>query len=427
MVLYLLLAVAPIALMVLFTPPSARSFLRELSVSIAFGALAILGLQLVLTARLRRLKAPYGIDTVYHFHKSMSLVALFMVLTHVSLLVIDDPGTLRLFNVVSAPTRARLAVLALLALFVIVISSAFRRGVRLNYEAWRYAHGASALILIGSAVAHVELVGYYVNSPFKRWLWLVYPAAWIAVLVWSRIVKPVLLLKRPWFVESVTAERGRSWTLGLRSRGRPMEFDPGQFVWLHLGSTPFAMAEHPFSISSSAERGETIELTIKESGDFTSGIADIEVGQKAYVDGPYGQFSVDRHRADAYVFVAGGVGITPIMSMLRTLRARGDRRTLVLIYAARSFDDMVFFDEITEIASDLDLEFVPVPQRPPPGWGGESGRVDSGLLSRYRLDSEGHVEYFICGPEKMLKSVSGALRKIGVHPSHVRYELFGLV
>ncbi len=425
--LYALLALLPIVLMVWAAPPGTRTFVREFSVSLAFGALAILGLQVVLTARLRRLKAPYGIDAVYHFHKVVSFVALSLVLAHVALLVVDDPETIHLFNVLTAPNRARLATLALLTLCAVVLLSAFRRRIGLQYETWRYSHGALALLMIASAVGHVELVGHYVNTAFKRELWLAYPMLWAVVLAWARVLKPAVLRKRPWVVDSVQAERGRSWTLTLKSGHTPMHFDPGQFIWLHLGTSPWGMKEHPFSISSSAVRADRIALTIKELGDFTSRIGHVRVGQTAYLDGPYGQFSVDRHKADEYVFIAGGVGITPIMSMLRTLRDRHDPRRFTLIYGAESLEEMVFLDEIRAMTSDLRLSFVPVLSRPPADWNGERGWIDAQVLSRHAADRPEEAEFFVCGPEPMMNAVSRALHDAGVHPSQIRYELFGLV
>ncbi len=118
------------------------------------------------------------------------------------------------------------------------------------------------------------------------------------------------------------------------------------------------MAEHPFSIASSAEHRATIELTIKELGDFTGSIGAVEPGQKAHVDGPYGQFSIDRHRAASYVFIAGGVGITPIMSMLRTMADRADPRPLTLVYGASSLEEMTFREELEGLTALLALELV---------------------------------------------------------------------
>ncbi len=340
--LYLALVATPVALMLVPPLPEARTFLREISVALAFGGLAVLGLQLLLTARIGWLKAPLRIDAVYHFHRQISLVAFALVVAHPVLLVLDDPGVLRLLDVTSAPWRSRFAVAALTLFAVLLTLSYFRQRIGIGYELWRRSHGLLAVVMLTSAVLHVELVGWYVNTPLKRELWVVYPVVWVLALSWARLLKPALLLSSPWSVESVRPENGRAWTVTLKPTAAPIRFDPGQFVWLHLGRSPFAMAEHPFSIASSAEHRATIELTIKELGDFTGSIGAVEPGQKAYVDGPYGQFSIDRHRAASYVFIAGGVGITPIMSMLRTMADRTDQRPLTLVYGASSLEEMTF-------------------------------------------------------------------------------------
>jgi predicted ferric reductase len=188
------------------------------------------------------------------------------------------------------------------------------------------------------------------------------------------------------------------------------------------------MAEHPFSISSSAQDSSAIEVTVKALGDFTARIGDVTPGELAYVDGPYGQFSIDRHRAQAYGFIVGGVGITPAMSMLRTMAERGDKRPVVLLYAASSLEEMTFREEIEAMADQgLNLVFVPIPTRPEPGWTGPTGFVTQELIERtFGPDRKG-FEYFVCGPEPMMRAVSVALRAAGVHASQIRYELFGLV
>ena len=173
----------------------------------------------------------------------------------------------------------------------------------------------------------------------------------VGLLVYVRFVVPLRLLHRPWMVDAVVGERGRSTTLRLRPVGHPgMRFLPGQFAWLTVGRSPFAIEDHPFSFSSSAEEQGTIAFTIKDAGDFTRSIATLEPGASAYVEGPHGAFSVDRYEGDGCVFVAGGVGITPIMSMLRTLADRKDPRPHLLVYGARTPDEFTFHEEIQDCA-----------------------------------------------------------------------------
>jgi predicted ferric reductase len=88
--------------------------------------------------------------------------------------------------------------------------------------------------------------------------------------MYMRIARPLKVRWRPYVVESVTEERGDNWTIRIRPQGHDgIRFLPGQFAWLSIWHSPFAMRDHPFSIASSAEQTSTLVFTIKERGDFT--------------------------------------------------------------------------------------------------------------------------------------------------------------
>ena len=124
---YLFLVCAPLLLLLIGEKPEGREFWRELSVALGFAGLAMLSLQFVLTARFKRIKAPYGADIVYHFHRQVSLVALMLILVHPLLLFIFSPATLRLLNLFTAPWRACAGVTAVVLLFVLISTSLWRK------------------------------------------------------------------------------------------------------------------------------------------------------------------------------------------------------------------------------------------------------------------------------------------------------------
>ena len=323
--LYLLLTLAPLLLLLVGPTPPGRGFWREFSVALGFAGLAMLCLQFVLTARFRWLKAPYGSDIVYFFHRQVSLVAFAIVLAHPLILFIEDPARLGLLNLFAAPWRARFGVTAVLALIALVAISLWRRRLRIHYDEWRIGHGLLATAAVALAMGHIVLVGHYVGTPWKQALWIAYGVFWVGLLAYVRVIKPWLELRRPYVVAEVKPERGNAWTLTLRPEGHAgMTFHPGQFAWLTLRSSPFADREHPFSFSSSAEQPERLGFTIRELGDFTRQIGQVRPGERVYLDGPHGAFTTDRHdHAAGFIFIVGGVGITPIMSILRTLADRG--------------------------------------------------------------------------------------------------------
>lgn len=153
----------------------------------------------------------------------------------------------------------------------------------------------------------------------------------------------------------------------------------------------------------------------------------MEPGQRAYLDGPYGVFSVDRNLASSYVFIAGGIGITPIMSMLRTLADRSDERPLTLVYASKTWDEVIFREEIDRLCMRLTLRVIHVIEQPDDSWGGERGFVNAEILGRYVPKDRKEVDYFICGPDPMMDAVEEALTELEVPLGQIHSERYNLV
>ena len=129
-------------------------------------------------------------------------------------------------------------------------------------------------------------------------------------------------------------------------------------------------------------------FTIKASGDFTARIGEFHPGNWATVDGPYGLFShlVRAPWSEPLIMIAGGVGITPILSMLRHMAATGDDRPVTLIWGNRREDDIVYRKELEALADgpmNLRIHHVLSEQE---SWPGLTGFVDAPLLGRARAN-----------------------------------------
>lgn len=426
---YLGLVAAPLLVLLVGPTSGGTGFWYDLSLALGFAGTAMIGVQFILTARFRRLTAPYGIDIIYYFHRWAAVVGLLLVIAHPLILVVDNPGFLDLFHPLEAPGHMTAGVVSALLLIVIVVTSLLRKQLGLEYDNWRIGHGLLAVAALVLAWVHIQGVGYYVAEPWKQGLWIVIVASWVLVLGYVRLVRPLQLLRRPWRVAEVRPERGDSWTVALEPVGHGgFSFEPGQFVWLTLRHSPFALREHPFSISSGPAGAPRIEVTIKELGDFTRTIGSVRAGETAYVDGPYGAFSLDRcPDAAGYVFIAGGIGIAPMMSMLRALADRGDRRPVVVVCAHSSWERVVLREALHEIATRLDMRLVHVLESAPPDWEGEVGYVTPAVLDRHLPQERARMEYFVCGPAAMISLVEKGLYELGIPLSRSHTELFDLV
>jgi predicted ferric reductase len=425
---YLLLTVLPLLVLLLHPVATGRGFWTEFSVALGFIGLAMMALQFVLTARVNRIEASYGIDILLQFHRYTSLVAFFMVLVHPIVLFIVQPETLHLLNFPQAPWRARLAVLGTLAFLLMVVTTIWRKPLKIPYEPWRASHTLLSVLAVGLGFGHAIGVGNYLGLFWKAILWsgIILVSLWLVIYV--RLVKPWLMTQKPYLVEEVIPQQGDVWTLALRPVGHEgFTFQPGQFAWLTLNITPLSMREHPFSMSSSGDRADRLEFGIKAIGDFTSQIKEIQPGTKAYLDGPYGVFTTDRYWDSAgFVLIAGGVGITPIFSILLTAAERNDDRPFLLIYSAPAWEEVTYREELEALKKTLDLTIVYVLRKAHDHWEGETGYVDQALLEKHIPRHRGSRHYFICAAPVMMNTVERALFDLDVPVTNIHLEHFNL-
>jgi predicted ferric reductase len=427
-ILYLLFILAPLFTLLTGSLPPARDFWTEFSVAIGYAGLAMMGLQFGLTARFRYVTDPWGEDVIYHFHRQISLVAVGLVVAHPLILFAVRPELLALLNSIQAPWRARFAAISIYSLIALVVTALWRAKLNIKYEVWHLTHIVLALVAVAAGLLHMIGWGFYLDDPWKRSLWIGLTILWIGLLLYVRIVKPLFILRRPYRVSEVRKERGDSTTLTMQPDGHAgFRFRPGQFGWLTLMGSPFKITGHPFSFSSSAEAVDgRVEMTIRNLGDFTSTIDQVPVGQRVYIDGPYGAFTIG-NPADMHVLIAGGVGITPMTSMIRTLADRGDLRPVILLYGSKDWESITFREELETLKTRLNLTVVHVLADPPPGWTGERGFITAEVFKRHLPPPYADHEYFICGPNVMMDAIEAALGQMKVPMSKYHSERYSFV
>jgi predicted ferric reductase len=421
---YIGVVVAPLVFAVIGSGQPDHGFWTNFSVALGFTGLAMMGLEFALVARFKVVATPFGQDALLQFHREIGYVGLGFILVHFA--ISAKWNELTVSQALAAPLLVWFGMAALFALLVLVATSFWRKVLRLSYEAWHVIHSVLAVVLIVGALGHVFFVDEYVSSLWKQILWGLMSAAFVALLVWVRVVKPRRAVSRPWSVARVAPEHGETTTVALTPpTGADFSFQPGQFAWFAFGRSPFSLTQHPFSFSSSAERSE-VEVAIKALGDFTSTVRALEPGTTVYVDGPHGVFSIDQDEGPGFGLLAGGVGIAGLISTVRTMADRRDVRPVVLFYANRDWDGAAFREQLEELKSRLDLTIVHVLERPPDRWAGETGYITQEVLSRYLPNGYRRFQYFICGPDPMMDAAESALIELGVPPERVHTERFDM-
>lgn len=424
--LYLLVVLGPVFLMLAPPVPSGRGFWLELSVALGFVGLTQIAVQFVLIARFKRVTAPYGIDIILQYHRQIALLAVAVILAHPLIIVLDNPSRLKLLNPLGGNLASRCAWVSVLCLCGLVVSSLFRERLRLRYEAWRLLHLVLGVVAVVFAQLHVSLAGLYTNVDWKQAVWIGTSSILVGLILYLRVLKPAWQRGATWRVVEVRPERGDTSTLVLEAEGHEgLRFRAGQFAWLKLAGSPFTLEEHPFSFSSSAMSSTRLEFGIKALGDFSRAVADVAPGTRVYLDGPHGAFSVDRYPAEGYVLIAGGVGITPILSILLTLADRGDKRPVLLLYAQKRWEDVTYRERLEALKARMDLTVVYVVQDGPEEKV-ERGRITPELLERVLPHEHLSRYYFICGPPPLMDAVEEALEQKGVPRQHIQLERFNL-
>lgn len=426
--LYLALVMLPLGVAAWTDPfPAARPAAVELGAAFGLVAFALLMVQFALVSRLDGATRPFGADALLQFHGQMGLVGLGLVAAHALVL----PVPFSAWQPIEGSLATRSGAAALWALAVLVLTSRERRRFGLSYEAWQGIHLAASAVIAATMTVHALAVSGYARAPAMRWLLLGYAAGFTALALRYRVVRPLVIWRRPWEVVSNRSEGGRTRTIRVVPAGHGgFAFEPGQFAWLITGRTPLWSEQHPISISSSAERPAdgAIEFSIKALGDWSSGVGpELVPGRRLWIDGPFGAFTPDRAPGQGLVLIAGGIGIAPMRSMLLTMRDREDRRHVVLVQAAHDEARLLFRSEIEALRPALNLTVVYVLEEPAAAWSGERGLVTDDLLARHLPRHYPRYQFFVCGPVPMMDALEGTLMRLGVPPGSIQTERFEMV
>jgi predicted ferric reductase len=300
-----------------------------------------------------------------------------------------------------------------------------------RYETWRLCHGIGAGLIALFTLHHAIDAGRYSSQMLLLGFWVVLTGFAILALLQTYLIRPLFQLRHPYQVVSVKPVALKTWELKIepvpsnQQQGKAMNFLPGQFVWLTLKCSPFAITEHPFSISSAPAERPRIGFTIKEMGDFTNTIGQIPIGSCAFIDGPHGHLVLEGRGDKGLVLIAGGSGLAPIMSMLRQLRADKDTRPIKLIYGNRIAEQILYREELDAMTRELNLQIDYILGEPPADWDGHTGQLNIDMLGNCLSSGECREwVYIICGPSPMIESVEGSLIRLGVSRRQIHSEKF---
>ena len=394
-------------------------------------ALVAMGIQFVTSGRFEAVSGRLGIDKIMAFHKIAAWWVLIAIVLHPLAYVLptwaDDPvlGAERLTAYLTVP-HYRSGVVALAALLALVLTSILRDRLPWRYEVWRAAHLLLGFVAAGGGLHHAVTTGRFSAMGTVYGFWWAAGLSILAVIAVLYGWRWAMLHRHPWRLSAVTKLADRMWELDIQPRASTPTpgYSAGQFVWMTEGKRRFPLFDHPFSIADSPAR-PGLSLIIKEAGDFTGAIGSLAPGTPIGIDGPYGEFTLDQHSGDAVVLLAGGVGIAPVMGILRDLVARRDPRPVRLAYAAGVPANFACLSEIAAAQQELDLKVMLISEVDAVGWSGLVGRLSPDRLRDLvdGLDPQRAVA-LICGPGPMVTAISDGLLDLGFPMNKIVYERF---
>jgi predicted ferric reductase len=401
------------------------------------GVLGLSGvvIQLILSARIKFIEKGVGLDLLMRWHIINALLSVSFILIHPILLFLRP--YLRGFSLADiVNTFVQGTWIGVVALFLIigaVIGAFFSQKIGLKYEQWRTFHKLT-FAAIGLAFVHSYINGtdIFTRGPLFFW-WLILLLTSLTVLIYKLVFRKTVLVKNKFVVIENKPLSHNVNQLKIKPVGSDIinVHNPGQFAFLHFHSDKLPHEEHPFTISSSPTE-EFLTFSIKESGDFTSQIKNIVNGDTILFEGPFGVFS-NIGMKGPFIFIAGGIGITPIRSMIKYMHDKGIKDDTLLFYANQTYKDNSYRVELDEITGAEWLKVVYIFSQEEVGVQDDSmhelGTVDEKLINKYARGltnnfSEGN--YFVCGPTGMMKNVRKTLIKLGVRPRNIYLEKFSL-
>lgn len=381
--------------------------------------------QVLLVSRFKILDRMFSLNRIYTLHRINGMTIATLALLHPVLIIAAEKFTLFPFEKRYWPEFLGVCVLTLIVF--LVITANWRTIFGMAYHKWLRFHRMGTLLAIALMPIHILFVSETFKSGLPR-VFILIASGVILVLIVRRLYRRIFPCKKRFVVSSVEPVARNTVSVDVRPcEGKVPEYIPGQFAFITPFSEHVPKEEHPFTIASSPSRPDTLQFVVRILGDWTHTIHRLKIGDPVCIDGPYGLFShVVWPESDPVVMIAGGIGITPMLSMLRYMADTKDQRKVLLIWSNKTGEYIVFPEEFEDLERRLRRFRMVHVFTGNTTAGDKKKRLDKVKLERLLVECSRKSRVFVCGPPGMIKDVSRALKKIGFSSNRVYKEEFRL-
>jgi len=418
--LIIFVAILPVILFLAFSPVNISS--SDLNSGIfdllarftALGAISLLSLNIILSARLRIFDRLFlGMDRAYRFHRTIGGVVLILVLVH-AMLVTTKYSNISLlsgyeFLKPNFDIAMMLGKLSAAGMLIAVFISMY---IKIRYEWFIIIQRLLGAVIFFGGYHALFVSGTDLQTNIALLVYFIFIGGIASGLyIYRSLMHKTVQRQLMYTVESVTVSEGvsRIWLIPV---GKSLAFYAGQFAFFSFNSSAVDIESHPFSISSGSDDSR-LRIAVKASGDYTAAIQNVSVGDSVSVDGPYGAFSFTKKQSTKQVWIAGGIGITPFLSMAQSLPAGYE---VTLFYGTKKMAEANIFMEELNLVSLKNPGFKVVLVCDEQGQ-----RISVDMLRQVPA-----VDYLICAPLPMMKSLEEQLVYSGISCSNIHYEEFRL-
>ena len=377
---------------------------------------------LLLISRWPVLERAFGQDHLMGWHKRLAPWAVYLIAAHVLLIITasaleaNRAWVAGLAVVIRTNPGIVPALGGLLMMVTAGITSWRRARRRMRHETWWTLH---LLTYAGIVLAffHQVVAGDTFDDGAARAFWVVLYVLVLGLILWNRVLVPVTRSRRHRLsVTEMVRESGDVVSVWMTGRDLDrLRLLPGQFMNFRFRHRGLSYEAHPFSVSG--RDGDRLRITVKALGDASTTLMDVPAGTRVTFEGPYGVMTPPRAEGSRYVLVAGGVGIGPIVSLVRGLSPRDV--PIDVIYRASVAQDLVLADELREYeaAGTIRLHLLAGPRAIHP--------LDPEHLSSL-LGDIADATVITCGPASLNDAVKESARELGVPGSRIHSEQFDL-
>ena len=370
--------------------------------------------QLVLISRFSFIEKEYGFDKLIKIHKKIGYFLGIFIISHPLLLTIgyaklNNVNYLNQFiNFQTSWEEVFGATIGAIIIILIAIVSIKKIRHKIPYEIWYFSH-LPLYIAIAIAFEHQIQTGD-MSQGGAMFYWYTINILFIGILIIYRFIRPAyMFLNHKFVVEKVTKENDNVYSIYIN--GKNMErynFKSGQYATL-IFMQKNMWFHHPFSFSDSYN-GTGLRFSIKSSGDFTSKIEKINAGTNVWIDGPLGTFTLEKSVKNKYLFIAGGIGITPILSILKSTLEDTDS---VLMYSNKTSKEISFKNELEN--TNTKIHYFNTSE------GDE--RISIKKIEEICPDYKDR-DVYVCGPAQMTNSILKGLKYKKVSSEQIHFEKF---